>query len=472
MKKKGLLLLLTAAAAVSLCLVLAYLLRQAPQEKAPEQRGGTQTLLERDAETVCSVSVTADDGQLYAVRNSSGVLEIPALDGLPVDQEKIDALAKYAAHLRAQREVENAYEALENYGLDAKSAIHVQAEFTDGQKTELWVGDEVPGTSTPSNYVLYEKTVYVMFQLHVSPFLKHEADFIRTTITPSNEDAAYVTLLLSVKHAQQRAPITVAFQNTEATSGGQLLASYAITSPAYYDMTYHERGTSFLQSIYGLQAKACFVHPEQEQLAACGLLEPQVILQAVYIGQDGEQTHLQLMASAQDEQGLAYVCLSGVDLIYQMDVSACDWYSATLDDILGRQIVMPSIKSLSGLRIRTQDTSFRVAITLDKDDELHIAADDEAQYDVAEFKKLYEVLISAEIDSLCSEAAQSPLLLEVTYEAADGTQQVVSFCEGPVRQAYVWKNGQPYGLIRSSYVTVMQEAIQKFLRNEEITVTY
>ena len=82
------------------------------------------------------------------------------------------------------------------------------------------------------------------------------------------------------------------------------------------------------------------------------------------------------------------------------------------------------------------------------------------------------MLISAEIDSLCTQAEQTPALLQITYEAADGTKQTVSFCEGPVRQAYVWKNGSPYGLIRSSYVDVMLEAVSKFMRQETITVTY
>lgn len=196
------------------------------------------------------------------------------------------------------------------------------------------------------------------------------------------------------------------------------------------------------------------------------------MLQTVYIDQSGTQTTLQLMASEADESGVAYVLVSGVDLIYKMDVSACSWYSITLEDVLGRQIVMPAVKSLSGLLIETQDAQLHVDIETDAAGELRIDTDQDARYQASEFKKLYEVLISAEIDSLCTQAEQTPALLQITYEAADGTKQTVSFCEGPVRQAYVWKNGSPYGLIRSSYVDVMLEAVSKFMRQETITVTY
>lgn len=471
MKKNSFLLLVFVGIAIILCIGLACLLQQQPKSVA-EQHSGAQTLLNRNADEVLTVKVTDGERQILASRNGSGTLVLPSLEGLPVDQEKVDALAKYSALLRSQKTLENAQDNLEDYGLDEQAATHVQAKFEDEKMIEFWIGDEVPGASTPSNYVLYEQSVCIMFQLHVSPFLKYEEDFIRTTITPSNDDSSYVTLLLSVKQAQWDAPISVAFQNTVATNSGQLLASYAITSPAYYDMTYHERGTQFLQSIYSLQAEACFLHPDQQKLEECGLLQPHIVLQAVYIDQTGVQTKLQLMASEADENGLAYVIVSGVDLIYQMNVSAYSWYSITLEDILGRQIVMPSVKSLSGLQIETPEVSLHVDITVDENDELCIDTDGEKQYEVSEFKKLYEVLISAEIDSLCMQAEETPFLLKVTYEAVDGTVQTVWFCEGPVRQAYVWKNGKPYGFIRNSYISIMQEAIQKFLNNETITVTY
>ena len=201
MKKKTLVLLVTVILAAAVCAGLALLLRQEPESPA-SQKTAAQTLLNRSEAEVRSVTVTSAGRQIAASRDQNGTLVIPALDGLPVDQEKIDALAKYSALLRSQQTLTDAQRDLEEYGLDEQTATHVQAEFDDGQTMELWVGEAVPGASTPSNYVLYEQNVHVMFQLHVSPFLKQEEDFIRTAITPSNDDSSYVNLGIIVPHIQ------------------------------------------------------------------------------------------------------------------------------------------------------------------------------------------------------------------------------------------------------------------------------
>ena len=442
------------------------------QSETEGETGGqaAEILLEEDTEQLFSVTVEGNSGDFYAEKDAQNQMKIPSLEGLPTDQEKIDELCKYACLLRGQERVTTAKDNLKEYGLNEEDAVHVEIVFENGKTEELWIGALAQGVSNDSRYVLYGDQIYTMYELHLKPFLNEKEYFISGELTPGNENADYILLYLSVKNSDEEKPLTVSYQEARETTNGQYMAAYHIISPEEYEISYNEEGTQFLQSVFGMEAEPVKAWPSQEELSVYGLEDPQKIVQAAYMSREGEDYGIQFSVSEADEEGYVYLMVDGLDVVYRYQTEDAAWYHATMEEIVGRQILVPNITDVAAVTLQTSEEAFTVQLETDAEGELQATLNGEF-CSIDEFKKLYQIIISAEVDSLCSEAKeQQALLIRIEYEYHDGSKDEISFFEGPARQAYVLLNGQVYGMIRESYVNTILESLTLFKNGETIPV--
>lgn len=437
---------------------------------------GTQIIVlkEKKVEELETVRVISAKGEFCASKNQQGHIEIPALNGLPTDQEKIAALCKYACLIRGQQVLEGAQEQPQEYGLDERNSVKVEIEYTDGEEVVFFIGDKVEGLSNDSRYVLFDSTVYTMYELHLAPFLNQTEYYINSELTPSNEEAEYILLYLSIERTDLDKPLTVAYSGTEETTNGRHMATYQITSPEEYAITYNEQGRGYLQSIFGIEAEAEKERPSIEEIAAYGLDKPCIVIKAAYMNREGEDFGIQLAVSDKNDVGEAYLLAEGLDVIYKCNLAEAPWYDITLEDIIGRQICLPDIRTVTHVEVETKEQDLSVDLARNEQEELEVVQYGES-VDAEEFKKLYQVLISAEVDEIRKDISNEEVgncVMEISYEYGDEGKDIISFYEGPSRRMYVFVNGEPYGLIRTTYVDVMQKAVLDFNSGKEIIIRY
>lgn len=464
MKKRLLEIAAVVVLAIGLGLLWMWLLQSKETQSETEKQSVSEILLEENAEKLLEVSVKDGSDGFYAKKNAQKQMIIPSLEGLPTDSEKIDKLCKYACLLRGQKRVTNAAEKLEEYGLEEADAVNVEIVFEGGKTEKLRIGAVAQGVSNDSRYVLYKDKVYTMYELHLEPFLNQEEYYISSELTPENENGDYILLYLSVKKKEEE-PLTISYQEAKKADNGQYMASYHIISPAEYEITYNEEGIQFLQSIFDLKAEPVKAYPSQEDILKYGLSEPERIVQTAYMNREGQDYGLQFSVSEMDEKGYVYMMAEGLEVIYRYQAKDAVWYCATLEDIVGKQILVPSITDVLAITLQTANQTCTVQLETTAQGELRIMFDGEL-CSTKEFKKLYQTIISAEVDSLGGEMeGQQELLVSFEYEYHDGGTDKVSFMEGSGRQAYVLLNGQVYGMIRKSYVNTILESLAQFIGN-------
>lgn len=452
---------------VFLCMLLQENENAVPEQSYEAEQ--TVVLKEKQEEELSSVRVVWGEEDFLVNKNQQGDMELPDLRGLPVDSKKIQELCKYACLIRGQQVRKDAQGFLAEYGLDEKSAVRVEIAYTDGEKVVFLIGEKAEGRMADSRYVLYEDTVYTMFELHLAPFLNQIEYYISRRLTPSNQEAEYILLYLSLERPDLEKPLTVTYSGMEETTDGRNMAAYKLTSPREAAITYNEQGRRYLQSVFGIEAEPQKAYPSPEERASYGLDKPELVIKAAYMNRQGEDFGIRLSASGKNETGEVYFLVDGLDVIYKYDPSEVPWYEITLEDILGRQICMPDIRTVSCVEIKTEGQMLSVDLAWNEKNELEASIVGEA-VSGEEFKQLYQLLISAEIDEACQDVTEDEAgscVMEIRYEYGEGGEDVVTFYEGPARQKYAFLNGKVYGLIRTTYVDAMQKAVLDFGTGKE-----
>lgn len=468
-----------AGAGVTAVIAAAFLcgILQENESAAPQQSYEAEQILvlkEKRTEELESVRVVSEEGEFCANKNQQGDMELPGLKGLPSDSEKLRELSKYACLIRGQQVRKDAQGCLKEYGLEEKSSVRVEIAYADGEEAVFWIGAKAEGRTADSRYVLYENVVYLMFELHLAPFLNQIEYYISRQLTPSNQEAEYILLYLSLERPDLEKPLSVIYSGMEETTDGRNMAAYEIASPKEAAITYNEQGRKYLQSVFGIEAEPEKAHPSLEETASYGLDKPELVIKAAYMNRQGEDFGIRLAVSAKNETGEAYLLADGLDVIYKYDPAEAPWYEITLEDILGRQICMPDIRTVSCVAIETEGQNLSVNLTWNEQNELE-AGQNGKTVSGEEFKKLYQILISAEIDELCNDITEEEAgsrVMKITYEYKDAGEDTITFYKGPSRQMYVFANGEAYGLIRTTYVDVMQKAVLDFSMGKELVVRY
>lgn len=459
-------------------------------------------LLQKDEAEVEKVSVTNAGGGFEADAGDGDLLEIADLAGLPMDETELESLRKYAAYIRSQDTVADGADRLADFGLDQPEAS-VKISYTDGTSAEFSIGSEVPSASTASRYVLWDGTVHVMYELHVSPFLQSEDDYLSKQVTPvyNSDDPNYQVTYLSVSGTGREQPLTIEQTGTTDYGQGVQLSNYEITSPVEgnFDLSKED----YLTSVFGITADSvAVVRPEEADTERCGLSDPYAVVDVKYQDlETDEETEIRFSSSEPDENGKMYIAVDGTDLIYEctkqsnssssQDTSAVTgeeapsgltWLDAAAEDLLARTVVTPYMNTVSEILIETPDLSSDILISVDDSGNASAEIDGEKVADQDNFNNFYYVLISQEALSLLTdeEKAQTDVsgmkcLATITFRYRDGSADDVISWYGESedsRNLVVTLNGQPGYRFSYTSLELILKDLEMVKNGEEITVRY
>lgn len=352
---------------------------------------------------------------------------------------------------------------LADYGLDKPSSTSVFT-YEDGSKQELRLGNLAPGESSYYYATVDDRNIYLVSAstvrgLTVSPF-----EMVDKTITGGTaEEAAfnYITLGGTVREEEIKIGPPPDVDDTVIYVSNQILEPVDVGT----------NGTTLnklLSPVFGLVADEVIgIARSDSELAAFGLNEP---YSTVYVDSPTVEEPFTLIASEPDSAGNVNLKTDAYPLIYKVQASALPWMEATVFELMDKLVHVPHIDSISTITITYGGEDHIINLT-GEGDELVVKMDGKNIEDISNFRKFYQVLLSAAYEEIPEDLPDYDAgpILQIKYEYRDRSKaDVVSFYDGPARRVFVQLNDESPFLAQSTYITKLQSDVDDILAGKAI----
>lgn len=250
-----------------------------------------------------------------------------------------------------------------DYGFD-KPQVVASAEFADGSKSTLYIGDDAPGAGY--KYVMLEgcDAVFSVVKTDVEPLCLNLNDMFSTAIrsdytSVSDESFTYITL--GGTHLAEEVTL-------EHFADGSLNAYYCLTS--HGDQPVNSTwGSNIVGSVKSLTAQSvAFANPDADALKSLGLDNPYATVKAEYVyeqtdsetGEAVEQIlYVSMLCSEPDADGKVYLMDEGGKLVYTIGTDAVDWSVVTFADLRSEYAFAPSYSAISSMTVSKGSESYK-----------------------------------------------------------------------------------------------------------------
>ena len=451
MKKKWLGLALTLVMAL-VAAALLLLVRDEPRQEDVEDGG-----LLLSGAAVERVEIECG-GESYALVQSDGTPAIAGMEDVPLDGSRLRAAMDRARTLPALSHV--AQGNLAEYGLDRPSAS-VRVSREDGRTDLLQLGSAAPNGA--GFYATADgQNVYLVADGDASLFLGGPLAFADLAVVGGTQDSVYTALALDGQVPQRPFTVTLA----EEQAGGAPFAAFDIAGPVAARANVQLLVETF-QPVFGLRADSvqALLHGPDE-LADWGLAEPYSVLTVT----PTEGDTFTLRASRPDGDGAVYLTRDGVPLVYRVDAARLPWLEVRPFDIMSKIALAPHIETVQSIEVETEEADRHIALT--GAGETLAATVDGQPVDSAQFRKYYQLLLSASYDAETDESPAdlgAPVLRVIyAYRDADLPADTLSLYPGPPRQLYIQLNDGPLYLCRASFLEKLVQNTDYLLRGEPV----
>ena len=496
-------LILTSALAIVLAIVL-LVLTLLPEDNVGDSTSSVTSnadtsivLLDKtikDAVAISRVDIhNADDtfSLVYDTTNKRWTLS--GYEDIALDEELTDTLVAYTTLISAADRV-NAPGDLKDYGLDNPKATGT-ITYTDGTTATITVGNLTPAEDRYYAQISGDDGVYMFDSDCVYLFTVRGTAFADTTLlsapTVKSDDADGTAVLKEVSYSGKNHTTPLKIRRSYSTDSEEIaLFSYVIAQP--YQRGASDAAISELTYFTSLQAaQALYLHPTAEQKKKLGFNDPLVVMDITMAVETTET----IDADAQTEKKIYYnsysstitvgsidsssnyvVMVKGIDAIFLVDYSALSAVAErTYDNTVNHLLFLKNINQFGHISITTngQTHDFYLTHHPEKEDngEMMTVTCDGKQYPTADFRELYQMLMSLErygttdrtydknavlkVDVYTNDGA---LYLGATYYPISGTLCAVETNEGEVFTTR-WRN-----------VTHFIEQIDNYLNGEKVLI--
>ncbi len=412
----------------------------------------------------------AGNYEFSCTTNSDGATSyvLIGFEGYDLNKANISRIGTSISTLKMADIVDVTGENKADYGFGEPQGV-ATAEFTDGSKVVIYIGDDAPGGQY--KYVMLEgcESVFSVVFSDVEPLCLNLNDMFNTSIrsdysTVSDEDFTYIKL--GGTHLPEELTL-------EHAPDGSLDAYYVLASHGNKPVS-SNWGSYIVGSIKSLTAESvAFANPDSDTLSELGLDKPYATVEAEYIydkysDETGETTEdtlfVSMICSEPDAEGMVYMMDKGGKLVYVMKAESVDWSLVTLDNLRNEYALAPSYSAIDSLTVECggESYSFKVetVISEEKDPEtgetvsasnISVSCGDKA-IDEAYFRILFDDLAYIPVRG-SAEASEksSEKLITVTYGYsterdddivvfyATDSQKVIPEVNGEI-DAYVFKS--------------------------------
>ncbi len=355
-----------------------------------------------------------------------------------------DLLQEFTAKLIAADVVEKA-DKLKDFGLD-KPAATATVTYTDGSKAVLYVGNETPNEDGYYVRTDVDDKVYIFDSDAVLPFTYRHTAFVDITLiaspTVKNDDENGSVVLKEVSYTGKNYAEPLVIRRSYLTDSEELtLFSYIIEKP--YPRGTSDAVSSMLSSFNSLYAEQALVlHPTDKEKAALGFDDPLAVITVTLAVETGDTSNEDdtddaifyntitadvTIGSVDDDNYV--VMVEGLDIIYLVPKSTFSGIAdRTYKNSVNSLLFLKNITQMGtvSITIDGKTSDFKLTHDLDKeesDKQLKVELDGKT-YDTANFRELYQILMSLERYSESDAQPEGEPVMTIQTYFNDGTPYV------------------------------------------------
>lgn len=391
-----------------------------PDTETTEPEDTTITILDKSDKNNVVVSrvdvVNKDDSYSILYNEKEDNFYLKKYADILLSNDMINQLQEFTSKLIAVDVVEKV-DNLKAFGLN-KPAATATITYTDGSKAVLYVGNQTP--SEDGYYVRTNKDdkVYIFESDAVLPFTYRHTAYADVTLiaspTVKKDDANGSVVLKEASYKGKNYPEPLVIRRSYLTDSEELtLFSYIIEKP-------YPRGTTdavsgLLGSFKGLYAEQALVlHPSDKEKAALGFDNPLAVITITLAVETGDTSNedtsddavyyntitTDVTIGSQDSENYV-VMVEGLDVIYLVPKSAFSGVAErTYKNSVNTLLFLKNIIEIGRISVTIdgKTSEFELTHDLSKEDtnkQLKVTVDGKA-YDTANFRELYQILMSLE----------------------------------------------------------------------------
>lgn len=379
---------ITAAALVILCGVLAALLLTKPKSKPasgePVSAGSeiqSAFITDKSADEVLSITVENSEGTYTFTRqkrtinseNESGEAvrydelywTSEELKGVPQSDSAVRNFLGDIAGLPEERAVEDNAEDLYKYGLEDPRAI-ATIGFDDGTTAEMRFGIRNPADDSGVYFTLNgSRDVKLVNYYATAEVFSDVRQFARLILTDSY-DSSKPLQKLTITRPELDYPLEI---EKISASGEGSADSYRFVSPITAELD-AEKGRSVCNGVFGLTMEACeFLEQTDENMEQCGLSTPRAVVAFSIGGSEhelliGNEIRRKLTSDDNSNSPSAdtttgyYAVVKGVPGIYSLARDNAPWLNASVGSLVSKKPLSPYIFAVSSVEISLPDGEF------------------------------------------------------------------------------------------------------------------
>ena len=411
---------------VFVVLLACYLLLLERNWRAEHEDDG-RTVYQMEKEEIDRLQFCGSSGTVSLIRRTGG-WKYEEDESFPLNERFVETMLEKTAVLKAKRLVGQGRERFGEYGLDEPSnTICVDA---GSQQKVIYLGDTNSATGDCYMSVEGSDRIYTV-----------DATFPTLFSVGINEMASRETLpgmtldtltALEVENSGQN----LKFEKGEMVQGMEGENSWSVSQGDETPMTADDgRVQTLLAQLIGLRYQAMVqYHPDEEQLEAYGLAQPQAWLRICYLDtEDQTEREFVLKIGDRTEDEMYFVYAENGAGVYTMNAESLEaFFYLAAEDFLSLNVAALKAETLTGLEIQTD--SQEISYTIERQ-----AARTEAIYRLngqeigeGDFNSIYYQLYALEADKRVTDLADQltkKVVLTITYhrEERDGGDLTVEF---------------------------------------------
>ena len=441
----------------------------------------TAQLYSFDAAQIAKLRVEGDTiGSYEIVRKDEETLTIEEFEGLDQLTDTYDTLYNAYAALSASRTVNEAPEDIAIYGLDDPQ-LTVTLTMDDGSEQQVYYGDAMPTADGYYIMISGDETVYALSNNAYEATNKVATEFISTQMisvweSPLDEDGNALYEVPTIDYLEIEGGTLAEYglyrmeNMTEEEMSTTYSSGYKIVSPieaefrVRSDSDGNDQNAVYTEKFADYSAEHVEVaYPTEADLTACGFDEPSAVIR---FSRDGEE-HIWTFGAETTTMGGAkgyYVMVDDVQVIYVAAEVSLPWLTADLNNLYSTLLILPLIDTVESIDVEVNGQKYE--ITCSGESSTLVAVINGTEVKTANYRKLYQYLLSAPAEELNIGNERGSKLASITYNYYEGGSDNLTFYDAGNRRCIISLNGDDTFMCRTAYLDTLARNCEKILNGE------